>query len=343
VSPSRSVLAAPLPGAMSPDDCFRHEALFYAAGDQGFLDGTLALVERAIAGGAAVLVAVGPARTSALRQALGDRAEGVRFAQMQRMGRNPATIIPVWQEFLREHAGDPMLGIGEPVWPGRSTPELDECERHEALLNVAFDDGPGWHLLCPYDLDGLDDRVIEAAQRTHPVLACDGSSRGNAEYMGAEEARRPFAGEFPRRPRQASELAFTGEDLPRLRRLVAAWAQEHRLALEGGEEMVLAVHELATNSLRHGGGRGTLHLWREGDSLVCAVQDDGRMEPPLVGRVRPKPDADSGRGVWIANQLCDLVQIRSSSAGTIVRVHKSLVGESARSTGVSPASSAPSS
>jgi anti-sigma regulatory factor (Ser/Thr protein kinase) len=309
---------------MSGDDRFRHEALFYADGDQGFLDATLALVERALAADTAVLVAVGPARTSALRQALGERGEGVRFAEMQRIGRNPAQIIPVWHEFLRGHAGAPMLGIGEPVWPGRSAPELDECGRHEALLNAAFDDGPGWHLLCPYDLDGLDDHVIEAAQRTHPLLACDGSSRGSEEYMGAEESRRPFAGELSPRPRQATELAFSNDDLGRLRHLVASWAQEHSLAFEGGEELVLAVNELATNSIRYGGGGGMLRLWREGESLLCEVQDGGRMQAPLVGRIRPKPHANCGRGVWIANQLCDLVQIRSSPAGTVVRVHKAV-------------------
>lgn len=328
MAPSWSALAAPWPGAVSADDRFCHEVLFYADGDHGFLDGTLALVERALAADAAVLVAVGPARTSALRQALGERREGVRFAEMRRIGRNPAQIIPVWGEFLGEHAGAPMLGIGEPAWPGRSAPELDECERHEALLNAAFDDGPGWHLLCPYDLDGLDDHVIEAAQRTHPLLACDGSSRGSEEYIGAEETRRPFAGELGPRPTQATELAFSSDDLGRLRHLVASWAQEQSLALAGGEELVLAVNELATNSIRYGGGGGTLRLWREGGSLLCEVQDGGRMEPPLVGRIRPKPDANSGRGIWIANQLCDLVQIRSSSAGTVVRVHKALAGSS---------------
>ncbi|MCW3025000.1 MAG: putative signal transduction histidine kinase [Solirubrobacterales bacterium] len=311
---------------MSGDDGFRHEALFYADGDQGFLDATLTLVERALASDAAVLVAVGPARTSALRQALGERGEDVRFAEMQRIGGNPAQIIPVWHEFLREHAGASMLGIGEPVWPGRSAPELDECGRHESLLNAAFDDGPGWHLLCPYDLDGLDDHVIEAARRTHPLLACDGISRASEQYMGAEESRRPFAGELGPRPRQATKLAFSTDDLGRLRHLVASWAQEHSLALEGREDLVLAVNELATNSIRYGGGGGTLRVWREGESLLCEVQDGGRMEPPLVGRIRPKPDANGGRGVWIANQLCDLVQIRSSPAGTVVRVHKALGG-----------------
>jgi hypothetical protein len=28
-----------------------------------------------------------------------------------------------------------------------------------------------------------------------------------------------------------------------------------------------------------------------------------------------------GRGLWLTNQLCDLVQIRSGDAGTVVRAH----------------------
>jgi hypothetical protein len=44
----------------------------------------------------------------------------------------------------------------------------------------------------------------------------------------------------------------------------------------------------------------------------------------LVGRVRPGTDACSGRGVWLVNQLCDLVQIRSAPGGSVVRVRKCL-------------------
>ena len=64
--------------------------------------------------------------------------------------------------------------IGEPIWPGRSPAELLECQHHEALLNLAFDPGQAWHLLCPYDLDGLDDEVIEAARLSHPLIVGSG-------------------------------------------------------------------------------------------------------------------------------------------------------------------------
>ena len=60
--------------------------------------------------------------------------------------------------------------------------------------------------------------------------------------------------------------------------------------------------------------------------LVCSVRDRGRIEDPLVGRERPRAEQASGRGLWIANQLCDLVQIRSGELGTEVRMRMSLDG-----------------
>jgi anti-sigma regulatory factor (Ser/Thr protein kinase) len=71
----------------------------------------------------------------------------------------------------------------------------------------------------------------------------------------------------------------------------------------------------------HGGGTGTLRLWRENGSLLAEVEDRGRIDRPLVGRLRPGIAQEGGRGLWLANQLCDLVQIRSGDAGTVVRLH----------------------
>jgi anti-sigma regulatory factor (Ser/Thr protein kinase) len=303
---------------------FRHEMLLYADGDQGFLQGTLEVVERALAREAGVLVAVGEPRAAALGEALGDGAEQVLFANMAELGRNPARIIPMWREFVRQHArGDGRaLGIGEPVWPGRSVAEIGECERHEALLNLAFGEGPGWHLLCPYDLDGLEDTVIEAARLTHPRLAWDGASHHNGAYVGGREPALAFAGDLPSPSAPIMQLTFATGNLAELRRVTSRWGEMHALGVQRTEELVLAVDELATNSIRHGGGCGTLRCWREQDTLLCEVSDAGRIEEPLVGRSHPSLAADSGRGVWLVNQLCDLVQIRSGVDGSVVRVHK---------------------
>src|SRR2546421_585138 len=82
------------------------------------------------------------------------RARVVEFADMAKVGRNPARIIPVWRQFVSERAagGGRIRGIGEPVWAGRGPSELAEAQRHEALLNLAFAGTPGMWLLCPYDV-----------------------------------------------------------------------------------------------------------------------------------------------------------------------------------------------
>ncbi len=304
---------------------FHHEALLYA-GEEGFLNGTLPFVTAALASEEPVLVAVTNDRIELLKRALGSEAERVHFTDMRRLGGNPACIIPAWRRFLDDHASDgrPVRGIGEPIWPGRRAAELTECQRHESLLNVAFDDGQAWRLLCPYDLDGLDEQVIQAARRSHRFIEQDGASRISDAYLPSDQTPGPLDGVLPPSSAQAQELAFTGEDLRTLRQFISDEAHAASLQDARAKDLVLAVNELATNSVRYGGGRGIARIWREVDTLLCKVLDSGHIVEPLAGRVRPSPHQHTGRGLWLANHLCDLVQIRSSPTGSVVRVHMRL-------------------
>jgi anti-sigma regulatory factor (Ser/Thr protein kinase) len=82
----------------------------------------------------------------------------------------------------------------------------------------------------------------------------------------------------------------------------------------------VAVNEVAANSARHGGGRGILRAWIDDEAVVCEIRDRGRIDDALVGRRQPSPDQIGGWGIWIANQMCDLVQIRSGPDGTATRL-----------------------
>jgi anti-sigma regulatory factor (Ser/Thr protein kinase) len=318
---ARQVARIPHPPAPAGRERFEHEALFYA-GDAEFLAGTLSFAREGLQAGEPVLVAVGAERTALLSEALGEDADGVSFIDMQILGINPARIIPAWRQFLQERAADgrPVRGIGEPIWPGRSAAELTESERHESLLNLAFDGGQGWRLLCPYDIDALDDAVIETAGRNHPLIAQGGDRRRSDRYLHFDEAPGPFDGTLPAPLARVQERAFVRDDLRGLRGWVSERASEAMLGTSRSEQLVLAVNELASNSVRYGGG-GLLRTWHQEGTLYCEVHDDGRIEQPLAGRIRPGPDQYTGRGLWLANQLCDLVQIRSNVAGTVVRVH----------------------
>ena len=307
------------------EDAFHHEALFYK-GEDGFLRGALPFIAEALAADEPLMIAVSDARTELLKQVLGDDAERVLFVNMRVLGGNPARIVPAWREFVSGHAADgrPARGIGEPVWPGRSDAELGECERHESLLNVAFAEGPDWRLLCPYDLDALDAHAIEAARLTHPSLVHEGVSRRNDAYLPLHHAPGPFHGSLPEPAGETEELAFTAMGLGAVRKLVSRRATGADLAEEAREDLVLGINELVTNSVQYGGGGGTLSIWTESDALVCEVRDRGHISDPLAGRLPPPLDQHGGRGLWLVNHLCDLVQTRSSRAGTIVRVHMRL-------------------
>ena len=121
-------------------------------------------------------------------------------------------------------------------------------------------------------------------------------------------------------PGAVDSLMFDLDRLHQVRGFIARRA-DAVLDARRAADFVLAVDEVATNSLRHGGGSGTLRLWDDDRALVCDVRDRGYITDPMVGRVRPTREQVGGRGLWIANQLCDLVQLRSGNNGTTVRLH----------------------
>lgn len=299
----------------------RHEALLYAD-DAEYLAGTTAFVHEGLARGEIVVAAVTPDRGDLLREALGSAAARVRWADVTQVARNPARLIAAWHRFVDDNLapGQRLRGIGQPVWPGRSEDELVECHHHEALANVSFADTPAW-LLCPYDTSALDPAVIDRAYRSHPGIARRGERSASEAYAGAEEARATLLAPLPEPDEAPHDIAIERTRLRDVRRFVAEHGTAAGLDAERVEALVLVANELATNSLRHGGGRGVLRAWSAGDTVVTEVRDAGRIDEPLVGRRHPPRGQRHGRGLWLVNELCDLVQLRSSDAGTTVRVH----------------------
>jgi anti-sigma regulatory factor (Ser/Thr protein kinase) len=305
-----------------PREKFVHEALFYDD-DGSFLAGTVPFIRAGLDQDAAVMVAVGADKIALLEEMLGGDADAVRFVDMAELGANPAQIIPAWQQFLSEHArpgGRPIRGIGEPIWAGRTADELVECQLHEALLNVAFDGAHEFRLLCPYDAAALEPAVLREACCSHPFIAAPGDGHTSAEYRGRDAVPPLAEAPLPPPPSTATLLSFDANTLAEVRSIVADCADWAGLDELSAGDFVLAVHEVATNSVLHAGGIGVLRAWVEDDTAVCEVRDAGRIADPLVGRHRPRPGRLGGWGLWIANQACDLVQVRSGGTGTVVRV-----------------------
>jgi anti-sigma regulatory factor (Ser/Thr protein kinase) len=307
--------------APAPEGGFRHEAFFYATPDE-YRKTTLGFVRDGLSAGEAVMVVLGADSIQRLRADLGADAGKVRFGDMAEIGRNPARIIPAWREFLDSvPAGHPTRGIGEPVWAGRGPAELAECHRHEALLNLAFESEPTFWLMCPYDRASLDRDDLDLARTTHPWLLREGSHGPSNDFAPAADPASYLAGVFDEPAASTDELSFGPDQLNAIRLFAARAATRAGLSTGRVDDLVLAVNEVVTNSLMYGGGFGLLRVWADPVGLVCEVGDSGRMNEPLAGRVLPDVDRDEGRGLWMANQVCDLVQIRSSAVGTVVRLH----------------------
>ncbi|NYJ08653.1 anti-sigma factor RsbA family regulatory protein [Petropleomorpha daqingensis] len=288
---------------------FEHDALFYRD-DAEFTCRVGGFVRAGVAGGEVVAVALPRPRLDQLRDALGGDATTVTWLDMAEIGANPARIIDVWTTTLRASlaAGRPLRGVGEPAYVGRRPAELVECTLHERLLGRAFGDGPAWRLVCPYDEQHLPPEVIAGARRTHAGPGTD------AEHRAA------FAAPLPPPSGAVLRGEFSAVDVPAVRRTVRHWAASLHLPADGVEALELASAELAANSVRHGGGSGSVAMWTEDGAAVLEFTDPGTIDEPLTGRLRPAAEDDGGHGLYLVNQLCDLVQLRSSPTGTTVRV-----------------------
>jgi anti-sigma regulatory factor (Ser/Thr protein kinase) len=295
---------------------FQHQALIYEGADE-YLEGTIPFLRGALQAGHPALVAVRKDRAELLRGELGREAGMMHFVAVEEVARNPAGVIPLWRDFVDENPGRAVRGISELAWPERSPAEMEECHRHEALINLAFDEGRSWSLLCPYDACSLRDEELERAATTHRLISREGRTEESAAFDREPDC---LSGRLPPPAARPEVLSFGLTELSQVRRRVAAAAERAGMGPRAVADLVTAISELAANSVIHGGGAGTLRLWREDGSLVAEVEDEGRIEEPLVGRLRPGLRQEGGRGLWLANQLCDLVQIRSGEGGTIVRV-----------------------
>jgi anti-sigma regulatory factor (Ser/Thr protein kinase) len=320
-SAGAATVAVATPPREKPHGAYQHEAFVYR-GDDDFLATTVPFVLDAVSLGQPVLVAVALSRLVQLQAAVGPDAPGVRYVDMAELGANPARIIPAWRAFVEEcgQDGQPVRGIGEPVWAGRRPTEIAECQLHEALLNLAVEpDTPLW-LLCPYDADALAPSVLEEAARSHPSLREGDRYRGSTSYGGVHHVDRLFGDRLPDPPADTLTVTFEKADVADVRRRVGGCAREAGLNPDRTTDLMLAATEVATNSVRHGGGRGVLRVWQHGDAVVCEFSDRGHITDPLAGRRTPSLTTEGGRGLWLANQLCDLVQIRSAGHGTTVRL-----------------------
>ena len=257
-----------------------------------------------------------------MRRELGDDSAQVTLVDMAELGRNPARIIPAVLTYASQQRGRHVCCIGEPIWPGRRAAEMQEATRHEALINLAFRDRQVT-LVCPYDSTGLPGSVIADAASTHPAVIKGGQETASARYLGPPKVPPRCNRALPRPPARAEALDYR-DDLHPVRSFVASKAKCAGLTSVRIPDLVLAISELAGNTLRHTDGGGTVQVWRTREEIICQVADTGQITDPLARHRAPSDELLGGNGLWLVNQVCDLVQARTGPAGTTTRLHMRL-------------------
>jgi anti-sigma regulatory factor (Ser/Thr protein kinase) len=298
----------------------RHAALLYASPGE-FAAGVARFVQAAEQAGDPVLVACAGTSLDVLRPRLDGHGGLVTWADIRGTGLNPARLIDSIHLFAGQHRGRAIWCVQEPAWPARTPEELREVIRHEALVNQALADVPV-SVLCPYDMR-LGAGLIAGVERTHPALIQSGRRWASSSYAAntvPEECDLPLS-----TPPAAAETLQYRDDLAVVRAFAASGARRAGLPPRRVGDLVIAVSELAANTLTHTGGPGSLTLWVTESEIICQVNDGGRITDLLAGRLSRDPvAAGGGRGLWVVQQVCDLVQIRTGPAGTAVRLHMHL-------------------
>ena len=293
----------------------RHIALLYREPSE-YTTAVDDFVKAAIADQEPVFVAVPQAQLSLLSE---PDESLVNLAEMEELGRNPARIIAALRVFADEHAGKRIRYLGESLWLGRTMAERRENERHEVLLNLAFAEAQVT-MMCPYNAAALPRSAITSARRTHPLVLSGGRQRSSRHYSGPDESPAHLTENLPTPPTRAQVLEYN-RDLHPVRAFVAAAADRARLSAERSTDLVIAASEVAANTLRHTSGGGVIRLWHTTKEMLCQIDDGGYISDPLAGYFRPTGDVPGKQGLWLVNQICDLVELRTAKTGTSIRLH----------------------
>src|SRR5262245_26149997 len=97
--------------------------------------------------------------------------------------------------------------------------------------------------------------------------------------------------------------AFGRDEIAALRHLVLVLAADAGMTEPRRQELVLAIHEVIANVVRHGGGTGHLDLWIADGSMWFRVSDHGPGMDTMGADRTPEPSDTGGRGLRIAGHI----------------------------------------
>lgn len=304
---------------MSFEDGVVHAALFYASENE-FLEFAVPFVTGGVEAGHAVLAVANAENLRALRSTVGSAP--LRYIDASHWYARPTAAVGGYLSFVRNELdrGKPAVRIiGEVAFPAGDPLVQLEWRRYESILTPVFETLPTW-VVCPYNTRRLPPEIVDGARTTHSEVAEDGRVSASASYEPAERVIADMAPDLPLaagsvardfHPAALSDAGSfiegqarrAGLDEPRVQRLVSA-AVEVIADCFVGEESPIVVS-----------------AWSDREDFQCQIEgEDALILDPLIG-FHPSPDGSTGRGLWLARQRCDLVEVGAGVQGTAVRLH----------------------
>lgn len=298
-----------------------HQALLFDS-PGAFLAAAVPFVIEGVRRGDTVLAVTSAENQELLREHIDTAAERVAFLPAAGWFDSPGRTLDAHHRRIDALPGTTgiLRVLGEPVWTGRDPLETAEWGRYESVMNVALADCRAW-LMCGYDCRSLPAAILDDARRTHPTLAVGTNSEVSTAY--ADPASYYAERNGPLLPRPDSGVALLPEftEMAPVRQFVADHAVRLGVPPDRLDDFTLAVNEVATNAVKHGAGHGVARLWSTDRRVVCEITDPGAATDNFLGFLRADPHAERGHGLWIARQVCDLMEMRTGASGTIVRLH----------------------
>jgi len=299
---------------------FRHQAVLYE-GTTDFLASTLPFVRDAVAAGDPLIVVAHTQNLAALREAVVDGRSEVEWVDSRDWYHSPGIAFSGFVNFALDRPDANCVRIiGEPIWPLAWDAAVAEYAHYESVFNVIGESAPIW-ALCPYNIRQLPDSILEHAHATHPEVWTGGGLDPSQSFVDPHLYCSHLADRIGTPDIRVRRLPLTA-DLAAARAAVAAEAVAAGVRPSRIQELLLAAHEVAANALTHGGGYASLRTWSEEHSFVCEIEDHGPgLSETVAGYLPPTGGQERGRGMWLARQLCDLVEVQSRSGTTRVRLH----------------------
>jgi anti-sigma regulatory factor (Ser/Thr protein kinase) len=294
-----------------------HDAFVYA-GDDEYTATLVPLVRAALAAGDAVVAAVPSHRAALLRAALGPLADDVSWVDAGDRYRRPVRTIAEYARTLQAlPPGTSAFVIGE-VRFGTTEREWAAWTRYESALNRALAHHPA-RVVCPYDARTLPGSVVDDACRTHPRVLDAAGLRDSDAYV-APEALLTALARPATVPAGPPDVDLCLGDAVRDGRLAfAEAATAWGLTAAHAGEVAVAVSEVITNAVVHGGGTAWMRVWRHEHELTCVIEDAGPgTDDVLLGYIPPSAASIGGYGLWLTRQLFDHTELAPSPRGGLL-------------------------